>query len=76
MKFNLMFYFAHEGSQRKTQKKKNSHKIKVKQRSIQRRKYKNREVLVKLLLAEDMLIKHIEIVELGGNLKRLPKEHC
>ena len=23
-----------------------------------------------------MLIKHIEIVELGGNLKRLPKEHC
>ena len=34
------------------------------------------EVLVKLLLAEDMLIKHIEIVELGGNLKRLPKEHC
>ena len=39
---NLMFSFAHEGSQRKTQKKKNSHKMKVQQRSIQRRKYKNR----------------------------------
>ena len=39
-------------------------------------KIQKTEVLVKLLLAEDMLIKHIEIVELGGNLKRLPKEHC
>ena len=39
----LMFNFAHEGSHKiqRGQKKKNSHRIRVQQRSIARRRYKN-----------------------------------